>query len=640
MKKIIKKVLFYILIVLILTNTPVLAVENTMPLDEVEAGMTGYGKTVFSGNKIEKFEVEIIDILDNRSLDEDLILIKLTGDKVEEYGGIAAGMSGSPIYLEDRIIGAIGYGWSNSDHRYGLVTPIGRMLKLLEDNDFEESSGNISDFDLDLEEFTPGENIIRSESPIMVSGISGRALDRLERNLSELNLDVIPGSGIEEVDKSDEKPEPGEAIAVQLVRGDISVASIGTLTYVDQGQFLAFGHPFTNRGRVNYLLSRAHINAVIPSTEQPFKLGSPYNRLLGSVTQDRGAGIAGRIDTYPRITPLYISISENGELLKEVSLQIINDEYLFSSLSNSAALQAVDSALDRIGPGSAESRLKIMGRGLPELQIESSNMYYSQNDIGSMALYDFSQLLDLILSNPFKEVNLIDIRLELDFDRSDSVALIQEAKVLNEEIYPGDQLEVEVTLHRYRNGTETKIIRMKVPEDVEPGIATLFVDGGYTGEAMRPEETAPMQSAGGLNEAEISGHKSFESMLDAYLDSPDNNDLILQLYPSYAAPIYQESSEAPPGQAGQNFGKGEENNDNPENDNPENNEQLREEPVEPENMDEEIKERYSTEYVLEGSLNLDLEILVPPENDLAAETGANAEAESNTAPETDKKSRQ
>jgi hypothetical protein len=445
----------------------------------------------------------------------------------------------------------------------------------------------------------------------MVSGISGRALDRLEKNLAELNLDVIPSSGIEEVDKSDKRPEPGEAVAVQLVRGDISVASIGTLTYVDQGQFLAFGHPFTNRGQVNYLLSRAHINAVIPSSEQPFKLGSPYNRLLGSVTEDRGAGIAGRIDTYPRITPLYISISENGQLVKEVSLQIVNDEYLFSSLSNSAALQAVDSALDRIGPGSAESRLKIMGRGLPELQVESTNMYYSQNDIGSTALYDFSQLMDLILTNPFKEINLIDIRLELDFNRSDSVALIQEAKVLNEEIYPGDELEVEVTLHRYRNGTETKMLNMKVPDDVEPGIATLFIDGGYTGETMRPDETAPMQSQGGLNEAEISGHKSFESMLNSYLDSPDNNDLILQLYPSYSASIYEESSEESPRG---NFAEAEED------DNMENTEQNREETKNFGDQEEEIKERHSTQYVLEGSLNLDLEILDEAENSSASES--------------------
>ena len=354
MNKKIKRILICILIILFFTNTPVFAAENIMPLDEVEAGMTGYGKTVFSGTEIEKFEIEIVDVLDDRSLNEDLILIKLKGDKVEEYGGIAAGMSGSPIYLEDRLIGAIGYGWNKSDHRFSLVTPIERMLKLLENKEIKESSGSLSDLEIDLEGFSPGEKIIRTSSPLMVSGMNGRALKRLGNSLEELNLDVVPSPGIEEADKSRRDPEPGDAIAIQLVRGDISVASIGTLTYVNRGQFLAFGHPFTNRGEVNYLLSRANINAVIPSSEQPFKLGSPYNRLLGSVTQDRGAGIAGRINSYPRITPLYISISENGELQKEVSLQIINDEYLFSSLSSSAALQAVDSALDRIGPGSAE----------------------------------------------------------------------------------------------------------------------------------------------------------------------------------------------------------------------------------------------------------------------------------------------
>jgi hypothetical protein len=603
------------LIVLVFLNIPVLAAEDIMPLDEVKAGMTGYGKTVFSGNEIEKFEVKIIDVLDNRSLDEDLILIKLTGDKVEEFGGIAAGMSGSPIYIEDRLIGAIGYGWNNSSHRYGLVTPIERMLKLFEKSDKKAENDSLSDSEIDIDEFTPNQNLIRSSSPIMVSGIRGRALERLEKNLSELNLKVVPSSGIKEADKSYKEPRPGEAIAVQLVRGDISVASIGTLTYVDQGKFLAFGHPFTNRGNVNYLLSRANISAVIPSSEQPFKLGSPYHRLLGSVTQDRGAGIAGRLNSYPRITPLYISISENGELLKEVSLQIINDEYLFSSLSNSAALQAVDSALDRIGPGSAESRVKIMGRGLPQLQIESTDMYYSQNDIGSMALSDFSQLLDLILTNPFKEINLIDIRLELDFQKKDSVALIQEAKVLNEEIYPGDELEVEVILHRYRNGTETKTLTMKVPEDVEPGIATLFIDGGYTGETMRPENTAPTQSQGGLNEAEISGHKSFESILNAYLESPDNNDLILQLYPSYAAPVYQESSAEAPVKNSDKKKQGEESKEqDPDN---KSNQDL---PA----AENEIKETFATEYVLEGSLNLDLEILNPAET----ETAADSEAES------------
>jgi len=619
-----KSLVFILIIIFILFLSTAVSAQDFMFLEDVEAGMTGYGKTVFSGTHVEEFPVEIISVMRDRSLDEDLILIKTGGEKMEKFGGIAAGMSGSPVYVNDKLIGAIGYGWNYSDHRYGLVTPIGRMLKLFEHDEqlynnfdnFEESrnSGEIEESGErsiegeadNTENISLSKSLARSSSPIMVSGIKGRALDKLQRNLEDLNLEVIPSPGIREEDKSSRKPMAGDAVAVQLVRGDISVSSIGTLTYVDQGRVLAFGHPFTNRGEVNYLLSRAYINGIIPSSQQPFKLGSPYDRLIGSITQDRGAGIAGRIDNYPRITPLYISISENGVLQKEVSLQIINDEFLFNNLANSAALQAVDSALDRIGPGSAQSTLKIMGRGLPQLHVESTNMYYSQTDIGSMALYDFSQLLDLITTNPFKKINLIDIRLELDFEKTDSVALVQEAKVLNEEIYPGDELKVEVTLHKYRDGTETKEVSLKLPDDVEPGLATLFVDGGYTGKTVRPEGNGPTQENGGLNEAEISGYKDFESMLEDYLDSPDNNDLILQLYPAYGGGEYMESSpEAPSGEAppeGDGTDKNISEKQMPQ-------EQTKNPPQEMPEVEEEIKQRYATDYVLEGSLNLDIEVL-------------------------------
>jgi hypothetical protein len=639
------KHLLLTLLLMILILTQPISAQEFMLLEDVEPGMEGYGKTVFSGIKVEEFPVEIISVMRDRSLNENLILIKVGGERMEKHGGIAAGMSGSPIYVDDKLIGAIGYGWNNSDHRYGLVTPIGRMLDLLEHQNILNNNGeeidNIlieedeeidSEEDIDneeIEDISLGEKIIKASSPIMVSGIKGRALKRLENNLEDLNLDVITSPGIREEDKIESSPKAGDSIAVQLVRGDISVASIGTLTYVEQGKFLAFGHPFTNRGEVDYLLSRAYINGVIPSSQQPFKLGSPYDRLIGSVAQDRGAGIAGRIDKFPRITPLYISISEDGELKKEVTLQIINDEYLFNSLANSTALQAVDSALDRIGPGSARSTVKVMGRGLPKLRVESTNMYYSQSDIGSTSLYDFSQLLDLITTNPFEEINLIDIRLELDFEKTDSVALVQEAKVLNEEIYPGDELDIEVTLHKYRDGTETKEISLKLPEDVEPGLATLFVDGGYTGETVRAENNGSAQSDGGLNEAEISGYKNFESMLEDYLDSPDNNDLIIQLYPAYGGGEYFESSPEAP----QDSPAAEEDEPAVEREGAKAQAEKGIEP--PEEAEEEIKERYATDYVLEGSLNLDIEILEKSEED-ASEQEADSEEDTDSV-ETEEK---
>lgn len=612
-----KKVLFVFLLTTIMIlslSIAAAAAEDIMPLEDVEPGMSGYGKTVFRGTEVEEFPVEIISVTRNRNFDHNLILIKVSGEKMEAAGGVASGMSGSPIYVDDKLIGAIGYGWNFSDHRYGLVTPIEKMLELLENKELdedeffdEEFEGEIEDKleeeeQLGSESISLAENLARANTPLMVSGMSGRALKRLEKDMEELDLDVFVSPGVMDEEEEHDDLKAGDAVAVQLVRGDINVGSTGTVSYVDDNQILAFGHQFTNRGDVNYLLSRAFVHEVIPSMQAPFKMSSPYQTLIGSITQDRGAGIAGRIGQFPRIIPLYVSITEDGELAKEVSLQIINDESLFPGLANSAALQSIDAALDRIGPGTARSNLKIMGRGLPDLQVESSDMYYSRNDIAMVSLNDFAGLINLITTNPFKEINLIDIRLEIDIDKSDSVALIQEAEVLNDEVYPGDELEVEVTLHRYRDGTETKVVSLQIPEDVEPGLATLFIDGGFTGETARLENSSQLQSSSN-GRAEISGHTSFESMLKSYLDSPDNNDLILQLYPAFSRSEYLESSDQAPG--------GEEAVDEdeipePERE-PENDEEVEPHPEIAE--EEEIRERYATDYVLEGSLNLDIDIL-------------------------------
>ena len=629
-----RKALFILLLTIIMIMSLSLAIsaaEDIMPLDDIESGMRGYGKTVFRGTEIEEFPVEIISVTRNRNFDHNLILIKVSGEKMETAGGVASGMSGSPIYVDDKLIGAIGYGWNFSDHRYGLVTPIERMLDLLEnkkldedeffDEEFEGETGDQFEAQIESETISLSENLARANTPLMVSGMSGRALKRLERDMEELDLEVVVSPGVMEDEFEHDDLKPGDALAVQLVRGDINVGSTGTVSYVDDNQILAFGHQFTNRGEVNYLLSRAFVHEVIPSMQAPFKMSSPYQSLIGSITQDRGAGIAGRVGQFPRIIPLYVSISEDGDLAKEVSLQIINDEFLFPGLANSAALQSIDAALDRIGPGTARSRLKIMGRGLPGLQVESTDMYYSRNDIAMVSLNDFAGLINLITTNPFKEINLIDIRLEIDIDKSDSVALIQEAEVLNEEIYPGDELEVEVTLHRYRDGTETKLVKLQLPEDVEPGLATLFIDGGFTGETPRLENSSQLQTSTN-GRAEISGHTSFESMLESYLDSPDNNDLILQLYPAFSRSEYLESSDEEPADA-----EGVDDEDIPEGERePENDEEV-EKPPEISDEDE-IKERYPTAYVLEGSLNLDIDILaLDEETDVSEEAAEEEEVE-------------
>ncbi len=606
-------ILALLLFILMITGS-VMAAE-IMPLKNLQPGMHGYAKTVFYGTKIEKFSVEIISIMKNRGLESDMILIKTGGPLIEETGGIAAGMSGSPVYIDDKLIGAIGYGWQDSDHRYGLVTPIEEMLPLLDDN----KDGELVESQIDL-----ADSLARTNTPLMVSGLQGRALKRFEEEMQKIGLDVKPSSGIKKEDTSETWPEPGDAIAVQLVRGDINVASIGTLTYLKGNQLLAFGHPFRNVGEVDYLLSKAYIDGVIPSQTQPFKLGAPFNKLIGAITTDRGAGIAGQLQKFPRIIPLHIRIKdESSGRVEEVAVQIVNDENLLTSMANNVALQAVDSTLDRIGSGTAQMEVKIMGNGLPDLEMKDANMYYSLNDIGSMALVDFYSILDLITRNPFKKVNIIDIRLDLTFNQKDQVALVEEAKILNEEVWPGDIVEVEVTLHPYRADTFKKVIKLNLPEDINPGLATLFIDGGSTGQYSQTTIEAEPDMSDNINQAQISGHTSLAEMIEGYQKQPNNNELLLQLYQAYSGPPLTESSAEPPTpDPEENKVKKEKPNQQPEQKQEQEDNKAEqddaEEPAENE-YEADVKEVITTDYVLEGNLSLDLEIMTDEEETPAEE---------------------
>lgn len=590
-----KKTYFiYALVIIVMFSTMVSAVE-VMTLDDIEPGMEGFAKTVFHGYEIEEFPIQILDILEDQGLNTDLILFKASGEQIEKTGGIAAGMSSSPVYINGKLIGAIGYGWTLSDHRYGLITPIEEMLKLFEDNPENIKENNKS---------------IKLKTPLLISGMTGRAFNRTKSKFEGLGFQVLQGGGFRSVENTPESLEPGSAIAVQLVRGDVNIASIGTLTYKDNEKILAFGHPFFNKGNVDYLLSRAYINGIIPSLETPFKLGSVSDELLGSVKVDRGAGIAGRLKNYPKIIPLTVKVNDlDRNKTNTVNVQIVKDEDLLTSLITDVSLQSLDSTLDRIGKGTARVNYKITGKGLPDMGIEGNNIFYSRNDIAAVSLYEIYNIIDIITTNPFKKVELIDVKVDIEVENIDNVALVQEAKVLNESIKPGDILEVEVTIRPYRSEPFVKTVSIELPDDMNPGYATLVIDGGLTGETYQtiPDEEVEQEES---NQAITGGYKDLESILDDFLKRPKNNELIVQIYPGYPVATVGnqlEGSEAEVASEaeGNNSGVNDEVNEN-KNQEALDQDELLEEGISGE--DEEIKESYPTDYVLEGNLTLDINV--------------------------------
>ncbi|ACL70521.1 SpoIVB peptidase S55 domain-containing protein [Halothermothrix orenii] len=574
---------FLIIAVIIILTAGFAQAQDILPLDQIKPGMEGVAKTVFHGYRVEEFPVKVIDVIKNNGLGDDYILIKAGGSEIEKIGGIAAGMSGSPVYIEGKLVGAIGYGWQLSDHRFGLVTPIKEMLQLLESEKYQTLQ-----FD-------------KLQTPLFVSGLEGRAFNALENDLKRYGVELIPGGVYENKPGVDNDLKPGSAIAVQLARGDVSIASIGTVTYVEGDKILAFGHPFLNRGETDYLLSKAYINGIIPSISQPFKLGSPASKLIGRITADRGAGIAGELHSFPEVIPLHIRVVDRETGFEDlIKVQLIKEERLLTTLTTNIALQAVDNTLDRIGKGTARVKVKIIGSGLPDLEIEKNNIFYSREDIASLALTDLYRLLDLITLNPFKKVNIMSIQLDIEVSNNDNVALVQEARVLNKEVKPGDVLRLEVTLHPYRGQSFTRNISVKIPEDIQPGRTSIAIDGGFTrAQTYGPTPGGEQENEAELNQAQVNGYKDFKSMLEDFMKQPDNNELIIEGYPGY--PVAQMPEDEKP-----ESGEGKESG-SPEEELPAQGDKGDKD--EEESNQPSIKKTVKTDYVLEGSLTLDINIV-------------------------------
>ncbi len=585
------KTLFVILLFLTILSTNVLA-ENPsiISIDKLQAGQKGIAKTVFAGTEIEEFPVEVINIVKGQRIKSNLILIKAFGDKIDQIGGIASGMSGSPVYIEGKLAGAISYKWENSEHKYALVTPIQEMLDLkkqVEDLSFYDELNTV-------------------QTPIMVAGLSGRSLENLKDGLAIKDNRIISGlSASHHLNTNEDfKLKAGSAVAVQLIRGDVSVASIGTVTLVDKGYLYAFGHPFLNKGESNYLMSGAYIDAIIPSQSQPFKVGSPLDELLGTVQSDRNAGILGRINQFPNIIPLTVEVKDNSlKTSRVVRTQIVNDDKMLRELGSSIILESIDSTLDRIGEGTSKVNIAITGSNLPEGKIEKGNMYYSNNDIAVATLIDYNRLMDLIVRNSFKEINIFDIKVNIEVDKTDDIALIEEAEILDKDIYPGDTLYLKVVLRPYRANSVSRELSIEIPEDINIGRATLTLSAGY-GNLLNSRDD--QEEENDMNRAVIEGYKSFEELIEDYLEAPMNNEITLQVYPAFISQDQAGIEEKAEGS------EVEDSNDVQANETDDGDDQP--ETAEPEGKPE-IKKKIYTDYVLEGNLTLDFEIKEKPDNE-------------------------
>ncbi|HBF38777.1 MAG TPA: hypothetical protein DDW50_15850, partial [Firmicutes bacterium] len=360
-----------------------MGVDQFFPLDKIKPGMKGYGYTVFSGTKIEKFGIEVIGIADKSTGKSKLILVKLSGKLLEENGGLSAGMSGSPVYIHNQLVGAISYGFENADSLLAFVTPIDLML-------------NMKESDEDAFYFPAyHQKAIPVSTPVIISGMKKRGFDLLSHSLETYGFKTVAAldTGESSLEMGKNLIKPGSAISVMMVTGDYQVSALGTVTWVGGKEFLAFGHSYNNKGKVDYFAYQAAILKTVRSSQMAFKIGTPL-KLIGRITEDRQSGILGKLEEIPAYIPVQLAIRDNERnRIRQSIFYVQANELMARDLVVAGVTDAIDQTIDRVGPGTANVYIEVVPSSGEK--IDQQNLFYSK-DIATACTKDLNDLLTLI----------------------------------------------------------------------------------------------------------------------------------------------------------------------------------------------------------------------------------------------------
>jgi hypothetical protein len=471
--------------------------QNQQPIitvDQIHAGMRGVAYTVFEGVKPEPMDVEVLGVLrDANGPKGDIILVRLHGTKVE-YTGVVAGMSGSPVYIDGKLAGALAFRIGEfSKEPIAGVTPIADMLEInaLDKSPAEEvsarkpavtnsagktaSPGDGSAF--------PTENFADYlkpiETPLVFSGFSEEAVRLFAPQFASAGIVPVMGVGSASDEKQPEPLEAGSAVSAILVRGDMNIAATCTVTYIDPQRLLACGHPLLQFGAVDLPMDKARVLATLPSPLNAFKIVNTTEQ-AGVFVQDRHTGIMGVFDKQPDMIPVALNI-HSGTSTKEFHFEILNNP----RLSPVALMTTVFNSLHGVNEFGEEITYRMKGSinvaGFPE--VELGNMFVPMENgqpAAMIAAQSLGERFGRIYDNPYNAPAVKSVKLDFDLVRERRWARLESARTDVTEARPGDEIVVETVLAPYRGERVVRQIPVKIPTSASKGALRILVSDGDT----------------------------------------------------------------------------------------------------------------------------------------------------------------
>ena len=470
-----------------------------MPLAEIHAGMKGIAYTVFQGTKPEPMDVEVLGVLRNANGPKgNVILVRLTGSK-PEYTGVVAGMSGSPVYFDGKLAGALAFRIGEfSKEPIAGVTPIAEMMEI----DALDHRPGAAPAPADAVTPTvasptsaPGSgpaisardyaNYLRPiDTPLVFNGFSEETLRRFGPQFAAAGITPAMGAG----SSSDEKqPEPlvaGSAVSAVLVRGDMDIAATCTVTYVDPQRLLACGHPLMQFGQIDLPMNKANVVATLPSPYNAFKIVNTTEP-VGSFVQDRHTGILGVFGKEPKMIPVTLTI-HGGPSTKEFHYEVLNN----ARLSPVAMMATVFNALRGTNEYGEEITYRMNGilsvKGYPDVMLQ--NMFAPMDGgqpAAALAAASIGDRFGRIYENPFDNPDIQGVKLDFDLVRERRSARLEASRTDVTEARPGDEIVVETVLRPYRGERLVRQIPIRIPTSTSRGTLRILVSDGDTLDRMR-----------------------------------------------------------------------------------------------------------------------------------------------------------
>ncbi|MGH9495551.1 MAG: SpoIVB peptidase S55 domain-containing protein [Candidatus Sulfotelmatobacter sp.] len=509
--------------------------QQTIPVAQIHAGMRGVALTVFQGVKPESMDVEVLGVLHNANGPKgDIILVRLHGQK-PEYTGVVAGMSGSPVYFDGKLAGALAFRIGEfSKEPIAGVTPIADMLEInaLDKSPAEEAAatkpsitnaagktsgpGIASAIPSSVDGFA---NYLRPiDTPLVFNGFSEDAVRQFAPQFASAGIVPVMGAGSVSEDKQPEPLEPGSAVSAILVRGDMDIAATCTVTYIDPQRLLACGHPLLQFGSVDLPMNKANVLATLPSPLNSFKIINTTEQ-AGVFVQDRHTGILGVFNKQPDMIPVTLTI--HGSTTKEFHYEVLNNP----RLSPVAMMATIFNALHGVNEFGEEITYRLNGsidvKGFPEVGLRNMFVPSENGTPAAMsAAISLGERFSKIYDNPYNAPAVKSVKLDFDLVRERRWARLESARTDVTEARPGDEVIVETVLAPYRGERVVRQIPVKIPTSASKGTLRILVSDGDT--LDRAAKTNPafgrkldLASTIALLNKEHSNNRLYVSLLEA-----------------------------------------------------------------------------------------------------------------------------